>query len=74
MQQYPDAEYWINDADPAVYCMWKNLIERPEEMVRWMLKKKGECSDLQACRELNKELQKTLREASNSEFEMGCSA
>lgn len=38
MQFNKDADYWVNDLFYPVYCFWKMLYERPDEMVETLLK------------------------------------
>lgn len=40
MQFNPDAQYWINDIEYPVYCFWKTLYERPQDMVDFLLDEK----------------------------------
>jgi len=37
MQFNKDAVYWVNDLFYPVYCFWKVLYERPDEMVKYLL-------------------------------------
>src|ERR1035441_7611191 len=34
MQKNKDADFWINDLFYPVYCFWKVLYERPDDMVK----------------------------------------
>lgn len=38
MQFNKDADYWINDLFYPVYCFWKTLYNRPEDMIAWLKK------------------------------------
>lgn len=36
MQFNKDADYWINDLYYPVYCFWRSIYERPEDMVKFL--------------------------------------
>ena len=37
MRRHPKAKFWINDLHYPVYCFWKMLRERPEDMSEYLL-------------------------------------
>lgn len=70
MLKFPNAKFWLNDLFKPTYFMWRNLMECPKDMGKWVTSNKARCSGQQTARLLNRHCQKTLEEG--SEFEQGC--
>jgi DNA adenine methylase len=70
MQFNKDATYHINDLFYPVYCFWKTLYNKPNEMVEFLLKKKKMYSNKEDARELHKSCRNNIDKA--DEFTTGC--
>lgn len=70
MQTCKDVVYKINDAFYPVYCFWKILYEQPDNMIKFLLKKKSLYTNHDDARKLHKWCRSNMDKA--DEFQTAC--
>lgn len=72
-QMRPDVKVVVNDAFRPLYCFWKILKDRPEELTKELYQKRQEVVSEQECRELFSLCHKMMGRKSTSNFDLAVS-